>query len=139
MYEKRVVWKFTVHWTVLKFWAQTKKPQNKQDSKIAYYINGSWYFKKTNLFSSSEEEGIGSVHFDIKILNMMLPTKFVRILTPRCLTLIWSSQQDIIFNLICVFKSPSNFSFLYLKITISVIQTEWNFLHLLVEFFNRHN
>ena len=28
-----------------KILSQNKKQQDKQDSKIAYYINGSWYFK----------------------------------------------------------------------------------------------
>ena len=47
--EKSMVLKFTIHWIVLKFWAQTRKLRDNQDSKIAYSINGSWYFKKTNV------------------------------------------------------------------------------------------
>ena len=42
---------------------------------------------------------------------MMLPVKFVSIFTPRYLTLIWLSQQIIVFiNLSYrpIFKSPSN-------------------------------
>ena len=41
---------------LLKFWAQTRKLQDRQDSKIAYSINGPWYFNKTNTFSSFEDE-----------------------------------------------------------------------------------
>ena len=47
-----MVLKFTIHWLVLKQersqWAQTKNLQDKQDSKLAYSINGSAYFNKTN-------------------------------------------------------------------------------------------
>ena len=34
------------YWILLKFWVQTRKPQDKQDSKINS-LNGSWYFSKT--------------------------------------------------------------------------------------------
>ena len=34
---------------MLKFLAQTRKLQHEQDSKIAYSINGSWYFNKANV------------------------------------------------------------------------------------------
>ena len=53
---KGLVWKFTIHWVVLKFWAQTRKPQDKQGSKIAYSVNRSWYFNKTNTLCYFEEE-----------------------------------------------------------------------------------
>ena len=56
---------------------QTKKWQDKQDSKIAYSINGSWYFNKTNSFSSFEDEGIDSIQYNGEIINIMLPIKFV--------------------------------------------------------------
>ena len=65
---------------------KSRNPQDKKYSKIAYYINGSWYFNETNTFSSSEEESIGSFQFNGKIINMILPTKFVWILAPRYLT-----------------------------------------------------
>ena len=32
-----------------KFWAQTRKLQDKQGSKTAYSVNGSLYFNKTNV------------------------------------------------------------------------------------------
>ena len=60
---------------MLKFWVQTRKLQDKQNSKIVYSINGSWYFNKINTFSPFEEEGIGSIQFNGEIINMMLPTK----------------------------------------------------------------
>ena len=56
-----------IHWIVLKFWTQTRKTQDKYGSKIAYSINGSWYFNKTNTFSSFEEENIGSIQFNGEI------------------------------------------------------------------------
>ena len=34
------------YWVLLKFWAQTRKLQDKQDSKIDS-SNGSWYFNET--------------------------------------------------------------------------------------------
>ena len=34
------------YWILLKFWAQTRKLQDKQDSKIDS-LNESWYFNKT--------------------------------------------------------------------------------------------
>ena len=34
---------------------KSRNPQDKKYSKIAYYINGSWYFNETNTFSSSEK------------------------------------------------------------------------------------
>ena len=40
--------KFIIHWILLQFWVQTRKLQDKQDSKIDS-INGSWYFNKTNV------------------------------------------------------------------------------------------
>ena len=40
--------KFIIHWILLKFWVQTRKLQDKQDSKIDS-INGPWYFNKTNV------------------------------------------------------------------------------------------
>ena len=48
--------------------------QDKQDSKIVYAINESWYFNKANTFSSFEEE---SIEFNGVIINMMLPTTFL--------------------------------------------------------------
>ena len=42
---------------------------------MAYSINGSWYFNKTNTFSSFEEESIGYMQFNGEIINIMLPTK----------------------------------------------------------------
>ena len=107
---------------------------DKQDLTIAYSVNGSWYFNKTNTFLSFEKEITSSIQFNGEIINMMFSTKFVYILTPRYLTLIWLNQPDIVFNLNYIFKSPSNFFCLDLKITIYVFSTEWNFLHLLVQF-----
>ena len=40
-----MILKFKIHWTALKFWAETRKLPDKQDSKIAYSVNGSWYGK----------------------------------------------------------------------------------------------
>ena len=37
--------------------------QYKQHSKIAYFMNGSWYFNKTKAFASFEEESIGSIQY----------------------------------------------------------------------------
>ena len=37
------------------------KSKDKQDSKMVYPMNGSWYFNKTNIFFSFEEENIGSI------------------------------------------------------------------------------
>ena len=71
-------------------------------------------------FLSFQEESIGSIQFNREIINMMLPTKFVWVLN---FTLIWPSQQDIVFNLSYIFKSPSNFFCLDLK---------------LAQFFNSH-
>ena len=34
---------------------KSRNPQDKKYSKIAYYINGPWYFNETNTFSSSEK------------------------------------------------------------------------------------
>ena len=69
------------------------------------------YFNKTKTFSSFEKESVGSTQFKDRDHNMMLPVKFVPIFTPRYLTLIWLSQQVIVFiNLSyrTIFKSPSN-------------------------------
>ena len=55
----------------------TRKPQEKQDSKIANYINGSWYFNKTNTFSSFQDESIGSIQFNGGIIKMMSSIKLV--------------------------------------------------------------
>ena len=55
----------------------TRKPQEKQDSKIANYINGPWYFNKTNTFSSFEDESIGSIQFNGGIIKMMSSIKLV--------------------------------------------------------------
>ena len=53
-----------------------KKAARSADSTIAYSINGSWYFNKTNTFSCFAEESIGSIQFnDGEIISMMLPTK----------------------------------------------------------------
>ena len=46
-----------------------KKPQDREDSKIAYCIDGSSDFNKTNTFSSYEEDSIGSIHFNGEILT----------------------------------------------------------------------
>ena len=37
---------YNTYWILLKFWAQTRKQQDKQDSKVDS-LNGSWYFNKT--------------------------------------------------------------------------------------------
>ena len=132
MLELGVVWKFTIDWIVLKFRAQTKKPQDKQDSKVTYSVNGSWYTNKTNTFSPFKEESIGSIQFNGEI-SMMLPTKFVWILTPWHLT-IDSLKEDIFFNINYIFNSHSVFFSLDFKIAISVFETEWNFCICLFSF-----
>ena len=33
----------------MKFWTQTRKLKNNQDSEITYSIKGSWYLNKTNV------------------------------------------------------------------------------------------
>ena len=43
--KQSIVLKFTIHWVVLKFWAQTRKLQDKEDWKIAYCKSG---FNLTN-------------------------------------------------------------------------------------------
>ena len=72
---------------VLKFWTQKRKQQEKQDSKIAECINGSWYLK-TEISPHFEEESIVSVqfNFNIEIIKMMLATNFESVLTPSYLT-----------------------------------------------------
>ena len=40
------------------------------------------YFNKTNTPSSIEEESIGSIQFTGEIINVIVPTTFVYILTP---------------------------------------------------------
>ena len=59
---------------------------------MAYSINGSWYFYKTNTFSLFDEESTVSIQFNGVTINMMLPTKFVWILIPRYLTFICSTH-----------------------------------------------
>ena len=44
-----MVLKFTIHWIVLKFGAQTRALQDKQDSKITYSKYGYWYFNESNV------------------------------------------------------------------------------------------
>ena len=77
--------------------------------KITYFTNRSWYFNKSNTFSSFEEEIISSIQFNGK---MMLSTKFLQTLTSRYLTLFWRSQYNKLFFFNYVFKSPFFFSYL---------------------------
>ena len=127
MLELGVVWKFTIDWIVLRFRAQTKKPQDKQDSKVTYSINGSWYINMNNTFSPFKEESIGSIQFNGDIISMMLPTKFVWILTPWYLT-IDSLKEDIFFNINYIFNSPSVFFFLDFKMSFLFLKLNETFV-----------
>ena len=72
------------------------------------------------MFSHFEKESNGSVQFYRKIINMILPTKVCIIFTPRYFTL---SVGYSLLPLNFIFKSPSDFFCLDLKITISVFFT----------------
>ena len=74
----------------------------------------------TNIFSYFEKESIGSVNFNGKIINMILPTKvFINFHSQvfNTFSRIWS------FTTLFYFKSLLNFFCLDLKITISVFFT----------------
>ena len=64
----------------------------------------------------------------------MFSTKFVYILTPRYLTLIWLNQPDIVFNLNYIFKSPSNFFCLDLRLRFMFFQLSETFCICLFSF-----
>ena len=103
---------FIIHWIVLKCCAQTSHKISRIQ-KLTNSTNRSWYFNKTNTFSSFEEEIISSIQLNGKIINMMLSTKFLQTLTPRYLTLFWLSQYNKFFFFFnYAFKSHFFFSYL---------------------------
>ena len=132
----RLVWRFTIPFVLLKFWTQTRKPQDKVDSKVAYYINGSWYSNKSNTFSPLKRRVL--VLFSLMRRSLKcLTNKVCMSFNSQIFNLF--SQQDIVSNLNkYIFKSPSNVFYLDLMIITSVFLT-WVklYLHLLVQFFNR--